>query len=113
MTNRCPESRDGRQCSLLQGHEGLHQLPAEPAVTTRSYRGNLAKATAKYQADAALMARSGWVPTSQVYAPGSWGCGYFLIALLLCLVLIGILIFIAMIIVKPEGTLVVTYEQRR
>jgi len=82
------------------------------AVTTRAYRGSLTKATRNFQRDAEVMAKSGWVPTSQSYAPGSWGCGYFLIALLLCFVLVGFLIFIYMIIVKPEGTLTVTYQQQ-
>ena len=81
-------------------------------TTTRSYRGSLPNATTKYQRDAVTMAQTGWTPTSQTYAAGSWGCGYFLIALLLCLVVVGIVILIAMLIVKPEGTLVVTYEFR-
>lgn len=34
----------------------------------------------------------------------------FLVALILCVVLIGILIFVYLIIVKPDGTLVVMYE---
>ena len=131
---RCPAINDGQQCVLEVGHAGLHVLPqpvSAPAVTgvpgdwggapatmaaqspkTRRYRGSLAKATAAFQHDAANMAKSGWYPTSQAYAPGSWGCGYFLIALLLCLVLVGILIFIYMLIVKPDGELVVTYEYR-
>jgi Short C-terminal domain len=40
------------------------------------------------------------------------GCGAFLVALLLCFVLLGFLIFIYLLIVKPEGTLTVTYAKR-
>ena len=84
-----------------------------PATTVRAYSGTLAKATRDYQTDAALMAKDGWVPTSQSYAPGSWGCGYFLVALLLCIFLIGFLIFIYLIVVKPDdGTLTVTYQRQ-
>lgn len=41
------------------------------------------------------------------------GCGSFLLALLLAVVLIGILVFIYMLLVKPEGTLSVTYERQQ
>jgi len=58
------------------------------------------------------MAAAGYFPTSQVWAPGTYGCGAFLIALLLCVVLIGIIVFVYMLIVKPDGTLSVTYEWR-
>jgi len=81
-------------------------------VTTRSYRGSLAKATAAYQCDADAMARQSWFATGQTYQPGSWSGRQFLLALLLCLLLVGILIFIYMLIVKPDGVLVVTYAYR-
>ncbi len=125
---RCTESQDGQQCILEAGHVGLHEstqasasLPGDwggtsaaptQGATTRRYRGSLANATAAFQRDAANMAKNGWHPTSQTYAPGSWSCAAFLVALILCLVLVGILIFIYMLIVKPDGELVVTYEYR-
>ena len=65
-----------------------------------------------YRSDSANMAAAGYFPTSQVWAPGAYGCGAFLIALLLCVILIGILVFVYMLIVKPDGTLTVTYEFR-
>ncbi|CAJ0878907.1 hypothetical protein AMST5_03011 [freshwater sediment metagenome] len=58
------------------------------------------------------MAAVGYFPVSQSWAPGHWGCGSFIVALLLCFLLIGFLIFIYMIIVPPSGTLTVTYERR-
>jgi hypothetical protein len=81
-------------------------------VIIRTYKGNQAEATAAYQADSARLAAQGYFPTSQSWAPGAYGCGAFLLALLLCFVLIGILVFIYMLIVKPDGTLSVTYELR-
>src|SRR5271167_1962793 len=78
----------------------------------RTYRGSQSVAMADYQADAARLASQGYFPISQSWAPGSYGCGAFLFALLLCIVLIGILVFIYMLIVKPAGTLSVTYEWR-
>ena len=82
----------------------------QSTVIVRNYKGSQAKATALFQADASQMARHGYVPVAQAWAPGSYGCSSFLIALLLCVVLIGILVFIYMLIVKPSGTLTVTYQ---
>jgi hypothetical protein len=82
-------------------------------MTTRTYRGSLEQATARFNADAVTMAATGYYPTSQVYAPGAWGCGAFLVAFLLILAVgLGLLILAYMVIVKPAGTLVVTYEYR-
>jgi hypothetical protein len=78
-------------------------------TVVKTYTGSQEQATSKYRADAAKMAMQGYVPTNQVWSAGSYGCGSFLFALLLCLVLIGILVFIYMLIVKPAGTLTVTY----
>src|SRR5262245_28942849 len=58
------------------------------------------------------MAAQGYFPTSQIWAPGAYGCGAFLLALLLCFLIIGILVSIYMVLVKPAGTLTVTYELR-
>ena len=58
------------------------------------------------------MAANGYFPTSQSYAPGSYGCGAFILALILCFLLIAILVLVYMLIVKPDGVLSVTYEFR-
>lgn len=81
-------------------------------ILVKTYKGNQQQATEAFQTDAAKMAAQGYYPTAQTWAPGSYGCGSFLLALLLCVVAIGILIFIYMLIVKPAGTLSVTYELR-
>ena len=82
-------------------------------IVVRNYTGSQESATRAFQADAAKMAKQGYFPISQTWAPGAYGCGSFLLALLLCIVLIGIIVFIYMLIVKPPGTLSVTYELRR
>lgn len=85
----------------------------EPSTIIRSYTGKTqADAVAEFEEDAAQLARAGYFPTGQSWAQGQWGCGAFLIALLLCVLLIGILIFIYMLVVKPTGTLTVTYVRR-
>jgi hypothetical protein len=91
----------------------LGQSSNQAGVIVRSYRAkSQAEAAKLFQADAAQMAMAGYYPVSQSWAPGQWGCGAFLVALLLALVLIGFLIFIYLLIVKPDGTLTVTYQYR-
>ena len=83
-----------------------------PPTIVRTYRGaQQADTTAAFQADAAELAMHGYAPTTQSWAQGQWGCGAFLVALVLCVVLVGLLVFIYMLLVKPVGTLTVTYER--
>ena len=82
------------------------------SVVIKKYKGNQEQATREFQEDAKTMAKNVYHPTSQSWAPGAYGCGSFLLALLLCFILIGIIIFIYMLIVKPDGTLTVTYEKK-
>jgi hypothetical protein len=49
----------------------------------RTYRGNQNEATRLFQSDAATLATEGYFPISQSWAEGSWGCGAFIVALLL------------------------------
>jgi hypothetical protein len=82
-------------------------------VIVRNYRGTQSDATRNFKRDSVIMAEKGYYPTSQNWSPGSYGCGSFTLALLLCIILIGILVFIYMLIVKPDGTLSVTYELKK
>jgi hypothetical protein len=87
-------------------------VAGDPPTIVRTYRGaQQADTTAPFQRDAAELARYGYAPTTQSWAQGQWGCGAFLVALLLCIVILGILIFIYLLIVKPVGTLTVTYAK--
>ncbi len=76
------------------------------------YRGSEAQSRKLYLKDAEKKAKKGYFPTSENYSPGKYGIGSFILALVLILVVIGILIFMYMLIVKPAGTLTVTYELR-
>ena len=81
-------------------------------VVVVTYRAkNAAAASELFRRDSAIAALHRYRPTSQNWAQGQWGCGAFLVAVLLFLVLIGILVFIYMLLVKPEGTLSVTYTR--
>jgi hypothetical protein len=47
---------------------------------------------------------------SQSWEAGHWSGASFLVALLLCFVLIGLLVFVYMLIVKPAGELTVVFR---
>ena len=90
-------------------------ISQEPARQTliRVYRGKQqADTTEAFQKESALLAQAGYAPTSQSWAQGQWGCGAWLLAVVLMVLLVGILVFLYMLIVKPAGTLTVTYELR-
>ena len=94
----------------------LSKLPwgdgEQPRTLSRVFKGK-PEATAQLMRDeTARLEPYGYVPVSQQYVQGHWGSGAFLAALVLCLVLIGLLIFVYMLLVEPEGTLTVTYERR-
>ena len=57
------------------------------------------------------LAKHGYHPVNQSWAEGQWGPGAWLVALPLCLVFIGFVLLAYMLIVKPAGTLTVTYTR--
>lgn len=87
--------------------------PPRPAQFSfvRTYKGSQSKATLAFQADAQRQAAAGYFPANQTWAPGSYGCGAFVLAALLAVVVIGLIAFIYMLIVKPPGVLTVTYQR--
>jgi hypothetical protein len=64
----------------------------------RTYKGTQPAAVAAFHRDAEALHQFGYEPTAQSWAPGSWGCAAFLVALLLG--------------VTPDGTLTVTYVRK-
>ena len=85
--------------------------PAPTLVLTYSGKQQL-DANSRFAEDAHRLSQVGYEPTTQSWAAGQWGCGAWLFALAACILLIGILVFLYMLIVKPEGTLTVTYAFR-
>ena len=82
-------------------------------ISIKTYEGSQAEAMRHFQADADYMDSENYFPTSQSWAPGQWSGGAFAVAILLILFFgLGILILAYMLIVKPDGTLTVTYERR-
>ena len=73
------------------------------------------KATTREEAETALSAADsnlrskGYRLERDEWTPGAWSGGDFFLALLACLLLVGILIFIYMAVVKPKGTMNRTY----
>jgi hypothetical protein len=91
-----------------------YEVLEPPATLTVEYRGRQQADTFEaVSRDAGLFARAGFRPSTQSWAQGQWGAGAFLAALVLCFVLVGLLVFLYMLIVKPPGTLTVTYEHDR
>jgi hypothetical protein len=80
-------------------------------VTVR-YQGKYDAAMAWFQDDAQIRAGEYWYPVNQQYVPGSWGCGAWILAFLALVVLVGIIILAYMIVARPAGELIVTYEYR-
>ncbi len=88
-----------------------HEAP--PQTLVRVYHGKQQADTASsLQHETDVLGRFGYQPSSQSWAQGQWGCGAWLAALVLCILLIGLLVFIYMLIVKPDGSLTVTFERR-
>ena len=86
---------------------------SKPGSVIRTYHGQQqADAVTAFQWEAAAFAQRGYVPSSQSWAPGQWGAGAFVAAILLMFVLVGFLVFLYLLIVKPEGTLTVTYVRQ-
>jgi len=108
----CSQLAEAKINTLAKLHYYDYKNSMNQPIVIRIYKGRQAQATSAFQADAARMAAQGYRPISQAWAPGAYGCGSFLAALLLCLVLVGFIVFIYMLIVKPPGTLTVTYELR-
>jgi hypothetical protein len=80
----------------------------------RTYKGKQqADVNKEFAEDAENLANDYYFPTTQSWAQGQWGCGAWLVAVA-CILLIGfgLLIIGYMLIVKPAGTLTVTYEYR-
>jgi Uncharacterised protein family UPF0547 len=97
------------QRKLADQSQLIHQRP----VIIKTYRGSQAEAAMRFQADSAEMAALGYFPISQSWAPGQWAAGAFIIAVLLIFLFgLGLLILGYMLIVKPAGTLTVTFERR-
>lgn len=86
--------------------------PGLDATTIRIYTGDQQTTAVAFQADAAGLAALGYAPISQSYAPGQHGTGAFVIGLALVLVAgVGLIVLGYLLIVKPPGTLTVTYRK--
>jgi hypothetical protein len=100
--------------AVAEREAGIQRLIAQKAPRiVKTYVGRLDEATKSFQEDAPRMAARNYFPISHQYQAGEYGCGSFVLALLLCFVLVGIIVFVYMLIVKPPGTLTVTYEYRQ
>jgi hypothetical protein len=83
------------------------------AILVRKYEGESEDAMADaFHADAVELASQDYYPAGQHYVDGSWGCAATVVALVLCLFVIGLPIIGFMILNRPRGSLFVTYVFR-
>lgn len=84
-----------------------------PPTIVRVYRGSQqSDAVRIFDKDAAKLAPLGYEPTRQSWEAGRWGWRAFMVELLFAVILVGLLMFVYMLVVRPEGTLTVTYTRR-
>jgi hypothetical protein len=108
---------------VLYVWSGARSAPPAPASTplldpggsfVRTYRGrDQEDAAAAYVADARTLMGQGYEPVAQSWGDGQWDAFTFVIGLVLTLFLgIGLILLAYMAIVRPSGTLLVTYRPR-
>jgi hypothetical protein len=95
---------------MTGGTDARMHLYGKPRIVVKFYGGSPSGAARKFQRDARSMAARGYVPVSQSYAQGSWGCAGCLLLLLLAITVVGILLLLLGLIWKPGAGLTVTYQ---
>jgi hypothetical protein len=96
-------------------------LAGDPPSLVRLYRGSQQPdAVAEFEKEASSLATRGYLPSTQSWATGQWGVGAWLIAVLACLLIalaiwllvVAVFVFAFMLIVRPDGSLTVTYVRQ-
>ena len=104
------------RCGVIEKKTTPEADEAAPQVgeqfIVRTYIGSEAAAATSFQADSTRMASLGCFPVFQNWEHGQWRTGAFIAALLLCFLIVGIPALIYMLIVTPDGMLIVTYAFR-
>ena len=86
--------------------------PNSPDSLVRTYRGSNNHAMTQFRAEAQELAKDGYSAGTPIWVADQYSCLSFLIALILCIFLIGVLIFLYLLVVKPDnGTLTVQYQR--
>ena len=83
-------------------------IPQKKIVKT--YRGSPVAAHQYFIDDSVYFSKKGYRVCSEHWQDGQWGCGAFILAIVLCFFIVGFFIFLYLLIVKPAGSLIVTYE---
>ncbi len=83
-----------------------------PTIVRAYWGAQQSDAVRVFEQDASELARFGYQPRMLSWAEGRWGCGAFVVALLLAVILVGLLMFLYMLVVRPDGILTVAYARR-
>ena len=101
----------GRGSGEVAAGTAAPEAEAGGEFLVRTYPGRQQSvAIASYVKDAEALARRGYAPAGQSWGDGQWDGGYFVLALILSLFGIGLILLAYMAIIRPDGTLCVTYR---
>jgi len=103
----------GRQQARAVRTAAVEEAAAKAGMMVRTYRATTEDAARLlYEAEAPSVVATGYDPVGQQWVSGDRGPGPYVLALILSLWLIGIPILVYLLVKKPEGSLLVTFEKR-
>jgi len=103
----------GRQQERALRTAAVAAAAAKAGMMVRTYRATTEDAARLlYEAEAPRVVATGYNPVAQQWVSGDRGPGPYLLGLFLSLWLIGIPILVYLLVKKPEGSLLVTFERR-
>jgi hypothetical protein len=79
-------------------------------VVVRVYEGRPEEAASDFANEAQIFALHGYLPVSQVWAPGAWNGITVALAVFLSIFGVGLLILGYMLVASPDGVLTVVYR---
>ena len=80
------------------------------AIIQERFFGKESDSYKLYMEDAEERAKANYFPSKVHWTNGSYTAMHFILAFVLCFVLIGFLAFLYMLVINPDGILWVTYE---
>lgn len=103
----------GRKISAQEKMQIMSTDGDSKRVVVRCHERYQREAAYAYQLEAQEMAVRGYRPVAHSWIPGSYDWSLFLVALFMSLFGIGILVLIYMLVTRPRGVLIVTYQLRQ
>lgn len=105
--------RRARNVEKIRSFSNADENGVPKKAVVKYFTGYQLQTAEMFQNDATEMSRQGYKPVSQCWLPGSYDGGLFILALILCIVGIGVLVLVYMLVTRPRGVLIVSYELRQ